>query len=139
MTQAKQLTDRFWQLFESNQIEALAAVIDADCHFKMPGMELRGSEAVQQMLSGYRMAFPDLRHAVKGYIESGDAVAVELEVTGTHNGPMQTPQGTVPATGKKVVWESCDLVRVKNGKIVSWHVYHDTVPFLTALGILPAR
>lgn len=23
--------------------------------------------------------------------------------------------------------------------VVAWHVYHDTVPFLTALGMLPAQ
>jgi hypothetical protein len=35
---------------ESNQVDALAAMVDADCHFKMPGMELRGSDAVKQMV-----------------------------------------------------------------------------------------
>jgi hypothetical protein len=52
---------------------------------------------------------------------------------------MQTPAGTVPPTGKKVVWESCDYIRVKNGKLASWHVYHDPNRFLTALGLPPGR
>jgi steroid delta-isomerase-like uncharacterized protein len=139
MTQAKELTDRFWQLFESNQFDALMTMIDPDCHFKMPGMDLHGREALKQMLTGYRVAFPDLRHTVKGHVESGDTIAVELSVAGTHTGPMQTPQGTVPATGKKIVWESCDVVRVRDGKIISWHVYHDSLPFMTQLGLIPAR
>jgi ketosteroid isomerase-like protein len=77
-------------------------------------------------------------HHVRHFVESEGAIAVELEVTGTHTGPMQTPQGTVPPTGKKVVWDSCDYVRTRGGKIVSLHVYHDSVPFLTALGLMPA-
>src|SRR3954467_13368396 len=89
MTQVKEVTDRFWQLFESNQLDALEALIDPDCHFKMPGMELRGIAALRGMLAGYRVAFPHPRHPVKGHVESGDAIAVELEVTGTHTGPMQ--------------------------------------------------
>jgi ketosteroid isomerase-like protein len=137
MTQVKQVTDRFWQLFESNQLDALDALIDPDCHFKMPGMDLRGSAALRGMLAGYRVAFPDLRHHVKSHVESGDTIAIELEVTGTHTGPMQTPGGTVPATGKKIVWESCDYIRVRNGKVFSWHVYHDPAPFMAALGLGP--
>ncbi len=137
MTQAKQLIDRFWQLFESNQLDSLTGLLDADCHFKMPGLEIRGSAALKEMLAAYRVAFPDLRHETKHHVESGDTVAIELLAMGTHTGPMQTPAGTVPATGKTIVWESCDYIRVRNGKIASWHVYHDPMPFMTALGLLP--
>jgi ketosteroid isomerase-like protein len=49
-----------------------------------------------------------------------------------------TPQGSFPATGKKFVWDSCDVVRVRNGKVFTWHVYHDMVPFLMGLGALPS-
>ena len=49
---------------------------------------------------------------------------------------MPTPGGLVQPTGKKVVWESCDYVGVKDGKVMSWHGYFDNVPFLTALGLL---
>jgi steroid delta-isomerase-like uncharacterized protein len=139
MTQNKQLTDRVWQLFENGQLDALESFIDADCHFKMPGMELRGRAALLDMLAGYRTAFPDLKHDVKSFVESGDSIALVLEVVGTHTGPMQTPAGTVQATGKRIVWESCDYIRVRNGKIASWHVFHDPTPFLTALGLLPSR
>jgi ketosteroid isomerase-like protein len=107
-------------------------------HFRMPGMSFKGAAALQQMLGAYLAAFPDLRHHVRHSVESGDTIALELEVTGTHTGAMQTPQGTFPATGKKVLWDSCDVVRVRDGKIASWHVYHDTVPFLTAMGVIPS-
>jgi steroid delta-isomerase-like uncharacterized protein len=137
MTQAKSIVDRLWQLFESDKIDELSALLAPDCHFKMPGMDLAGRAPMLQMLRGYRTAFPDLHHSVKHAVEAGDTIALELEVSGTHLGPMQTPQGSVPATGKKVVWESCDYVRVANGVIKSWHVYHDSVPFLTALGLMP--
>ena len=137
MGHAKQLTDRFWNLFETNQLGEMSELIEADCHFKMPGMDLHGRAALLQMLTAYRTAFPDLRHTVLHHVEAGDTIAIELRVEGTHTGPMQMPQGSVPATGNKVVWESCDYVRLSNGKIGSWHVYHDSVPFLAALGLMP--
>ncbi len=139
MADLKQLTDGFWQLFESNQLDEAAKQMDPDCQFKMPGMELRGRDALKQMLAGYRAAFPDMKHTVKSFVESGDIIAIELEIQGTHTGPMQMPQGTIAATGKKLVWESCDYIRVKNGKIISWHAYYDSLPFLTALGVIPSQ
>jgi ketosteroid isomerase-like protein len=138
MGEAKRLTDRVWQIIENNELDKLPEVVGPDCHFKMPGMEFRGVAPLKQALAAYLTAFPDLKHHVNHEIESGDTIAVELTATGTHTGPMQTPQGSVPATGKKVVWESCDYIQVKGGKMVSWHVYHDSMPFLTALGPIHA-
>lgn len=139
MGNAKKTCDRIWEIIESGKLDLLTEVVDSDCDFKMPGMAFKGVEALRQMLSAYLAAFPDLRHHVRDSVESGDTVALELQVTGTQTGPMQTPQGVVPASGKKVIWDSCDYVRLRNGRVVSWHVYHDTVPFLTALGLLPTR
>jgi ketosteroid isomerase-like protein len=136
MANAKEIVDQVWTLMETHQIEKLPQFLDADLHFKMPGFEGRGPAALQQLLQGYLTAFPDLRHQVKTEIAMGDYIAIELDATGTHTGPMHTPQGTVAPTGKKVVWESCDVVRVRNGKILSWHVYHDTLPVMTALGLI---
>ena len=135
MTDNQAITDRFWTLFEAGRLDELDALIHPDCHFKMPGAELNGIAAVKQLLVGYRVAFPDLKHHVKSQVSAGDTVAIELEVTGTHTGPMQTPNGVVPATGKKVTWESCDYIRIENGKVASWHVYHDPAPFFAALGL----
>jgi ketosteroid isomerase-like protein len=138
MGNAKKIVDQVWEAMETKQLDKLASLLDAELHFKMPGMEGRGIEPFKQMLTGYLTAFPDLSHRVKAEIEMGDWIAVELDASGTHTGPMHTPNGTVAATGKKVVWESCDFVRVRNGKILSWHVYHDPTQMLTALGMIRA-
>lgn len=138
MAQLKDLTDRFWKHFEANEPTKLDELIDDDCLFKMPGVEMHGRAAVQGMLAGYRQAFPDLRHTVKHFVEAGDTIAIQLEVVGTHTGPMVTPDGTIPPTGKRVVWDSCDYIRVKGGKFISWQAYHDPTAFMKALGLLPS-
>jgi predicted ester cyclase len=136
VTDPKAIVDRVWQLMETKQLDKLGEIVDADVHFKMPGFEGRGIAALQELLRAYVTAFPDLAHVELHHVAAGDTIALELRVTGTHRGPMQAPRGSVPATGNKVVWESCDYVRVARGKILSWHVYHDTMPFLTALGLV---
>jgi steroid delta-isomerase-like uncharacterized protein len=135
MAALKELTDRFWKHFEANETRELDALLDEDCQFKMPGADLRGRAALQGMLAAYRTAFPDMRHTVRHFVEAGDTISIELEITATHTGPMQTPGGTIPATNKRLTWESCDYIRAKNGKIVSWHAYYDPSAFMAALGL----
>jgi ketosteroid isomerase-like protein len=137
MKSAKQIVDQFWTSFESGNLAALAELMHPDCHFRMPGVELHDRNAVLGMMAGYHAAFPDMRHRTSHSVESGDTVAIELVVEGTHSGPMQTPQGTIPATGRKVTWQSCDYIRLRDGKVFSWHVYHDPTAFFAALGLAP--
>ncbi|HEX2735028.1 MAG TPA: nuclear transport factor 2 family protein [Polyangiaceae bacterium] len=138
MSNAKTIADRFWNLFKAGNFAELEALMHPECHFKMPGIELRDRAAVIQMLRAYITAFPDLTHDIVNFVGDDESVAEELVVTGTQTGPMQTPQGVVPPTGKRVVWESCDYIRVRQGKLTSWHVYHDPLPFLSALGLVKA-
>jgi predicted ester cyclase len=56
-------------------------------------------------------AFPDLSLSAEIVLESADLVAVNLIWSGTHQGTYLD----VPATGKKVSWNSTDILRVKNG------------------------
>ena len=56
-------------------------------------------------------AFPDLSLSAEIVLESADLVAVNLIWSGTHQGTYLD----IPATGKKVTWNSTDILRVKNG------------------------
>jgi hypothetical protein len=105
MNEGKKLVDRMWDVIENKQLERLHELVDADCVTRIPGMELRGVEPLQQMLGAYVVAFPDLKHIVTHHVESEGTLALQLSVTGTHTGPMQMPQGAVPATGKKIAWD----------------------------------
>lgn len=139
MGQAKELVDRAWQAIEAHTLDKLSELYAPDVEITHPGgIRLRGPEQLRPFLEAYLAAFPDLRHESVDWVESGDAIAVELRTTGTHSGPLHTPDGTIPPTGKHFLWESVDFIKVEGGKITSWHTYLDQVPFLTQLGLLPA-
>jgi hypothetical protein len=36
------------------------------------------------------------------YVSSNDVVAVQLALQGTHEGPLELPMGTIPATGNRM-------------------------------------
>ena len=138
MGKNSEIVKRCWELMESGRLDGLADVWAPDVEFKAPGTALRGIEQIRPFLEVFFTAFPDLKHQVVTTTEGGDAVALELRVTGTHTRPLRTPNGEVPPTGRKVVWETCDVIRVKNGKVTAWHAYWDQVAFLTQLGLMPA-
>lgn len=137
MTTNREIVEQLWSVIESQDFDALGRLVDEDFHWVMPGMDLRGLPALRQLLTAYVTAMPDLAHRTVNSSEQGDTVAVEIEITGTHTGPFQTPQGTLPPTGNPVLLRACDVVRVRGGKVISWHAYYDPAPLMIALGAMP--
>jgi predicted ester cyclase len=94
---------------------------------------VHGMEAFIGHAQGFAQAFPDSRLEVHALIEAGDRVVVEGAYTGTHTGPLASPQGTIPATALPY----CEMFEVSAGRIVSKHVYYDQMTFAAQLGLLP--
>ena len=137
MESHRKLVEKLWLAMENGAHDQIAALVTPDVEFRMPGATLRGPAELSGLQKMWWTAFPDLKHEISNFVESGDSFACELHVKGTHSGPMQTPKGTIPATGKKVVFESCDYLRIRDGKVASWHAYTDMLAFQQQLGLLP--
>lgn len=127
----------FWKVFGERRFDdVFRDCVGADCEFVMPGAPpMRGAQAIRQLFEAYTRAFPDFACATLHAVEGGDTYAAETRFSGTHSGPLRTPQGELRPTGRTVTWTSADIVRVTDGKIVSWHVYHDPIPLLAQLGV----
>ena len=135
---AKEIVDQVWAAMESGDLDAFEALTHPDeFEFRGVGNHLTSGAEMREFLEAWRTGFPDIRHEVRDYVESGDTVALELRVTGTHTGPLRGPQGEIPPTGRTVVWETADYVKVRDGKVVSWHVYDDQLAFMVQLGLMP--
>jgi ketosteroid isomerase-like protein len=132
-----QIVDTFWKTFGAHRFDELFRDLIAEqCELVMPGMPaLRGHAPIRQMFEAYARAFPDLACTPLHTIESSDTHAGEARYSGTHRGSLTTPQGDLPPTGRSVSWESADVVRIADGKIVSWHIYHDPLELLAQLGV----
>jgi predicted ester cyclase len=138
MAKHRATVEKLWQALESGNLELLSAVVTPDCEFRMPGGVFRGVQELWGMRQGWWSAFPDLRHEILTSVEDEGSLSCELHVTGTHSGPLQSPKGTVPASGKKVLFESCDYLRFRDGKVSVWHAYTDMLSFQVQLGLIPA-
>src|SRR5581483_862174 len=93
---------------------------------------IRGPQAARQMLETQLKAFPDLRIEIEQMIASGDQVVVRARVSGTHKGSLL---GIAP-TNKSVSWRACNIVELRNGKVIRSRIYADNASLFEQLGAL---
>jgi ketosteroid isomerase-like protein len=83
----------------------------------------------------YAAAFPDMHRELYSLRSFADHVLVELSLNGTHKGDLVIPAGTIAPTGKVMRAPCCDVFRVKDGKVFSFHCYVAVPILLEQLGI----
>jgi steroid delta-isomerase-like uncharacterized protein len=82
--------------------------------------------------------FPDGRVEVMETIAEGDRVVVVYRGSGTHTGTLKNATGEIPATGKEITLDLCDVVEIKDGKVKSVRTYFDSGSLLAQLGLMAA-
>jgi steroid delta-isomerase-like uncharacterized protein len=99
---------------------------------------LRGRAAIEKDAGEFFRAFPDLRVEIISIFEKGNAAAGEVRMTGTNTGPLATPKGEVPATGKRIDVRGALVGRINaEGLIVEERRYYDTGTLMQQLGLAP--
>jgi len=98
----------------------------------------RGRNEIRGMIEVWLKGLPDMKLQVSNIIGDGDIYCVELSLLGTHNGPLGGPGGEISATGKRVNVPSCDVIRLKNGKIQSLNCYFASTVLLGQIGAMPS-
>lgn len=96
----------------------------------------RGPAELGKTVEVYAKAFPDMHRELFRFFSMGDIVVVELALQGTHTGPLPTPMGVVPPTGKRMDAPCCDVFRLVDGKIQSFNCYPSGTVIFAQLGIL---
>jgi len=99
------------------------------------GVTYRGKQ-LSQPVEIYAAAFPDMHRELYRFFVDGDTVIVELALQGTQKGPLKSPLGTIPPTGKRMDAPCCDVFRLKNGKIQSFNCYPSGTVIFAQLGVL---
>lgn len=103
------------------------------------GVTYRGAEGptgLGKTVEVYAKAFPDMHRELYRFFSVGDVVVVELALQGTHKGPLPTPMGILPPTGKRMNAPCCDVFRLVNGKIKSFDCYPSGTVMFAQLGVL---
>ena len=142
MADLKQIAQEKINAFNAHDANAVAALDHPDVVATVPGptgrSELRGREAVKGYNQSWFNAFPDARVRSTNDVISGDYIVQEGTFEGTNTGPWRSEAGDMPATGRALKGQFCQVIRTKDGKIVSSNLYFDQVQVLTQLGLMPA-
>lgn len=139
MSSAKQVVDRNMAAFNGKDVDRLLANQCPDVEFVTPGgVTFRGRDQVKQYVETFWTAFPDGRMACIGQVATEGEAATELLFTGTHTGPLRTPNGSIPPPGKHLHLRQVAVHRIENGLIASEHIYVDQLEFMTQLGLAGA-
>jgi steroid delta-isomerase-like uncharacterized protein len=101
------------------------------------GHVFRGPAEMTHAAFTIRTAFPDLYGEFVQTFATEDHEVAEIVWIGTHTVDLVTAAGTVPATGKRITWNDCYIVSVKDGKIAGVSQYYDTASFYAQLGVQP--
>jgi steroid delta-isomerase-like uncharacterized protein len=94
---------------------------------------IHGREGARQALTTMFQAFPDVHIKIEELIASGDHIVSRVIVSGTHKGTF----AGIAATNKHVSWHSCNVVQVKDGKVIRSRIYSDNISLMRQLGVLP--
>jgi steroid delta-isomerase-like uncharacterized protein len=101
------------------------------------GLTLRGPEGLRQWFQGFLRAFPDVNAELTNVLVAGDWVVTEHTGRGTHTGPLVSPAGEIPPTGRSIEVQIAEVCRMQDGKLVLLRAYYDSATMLRQLGLLP--
>jgi len=94
-------------------------------------------DGVRQYAQGWFTAFPDMNVKQVNRVVGEDAVAAEVQFTGTNTGVMMMAGKEIPPTGKTVIGKGTYFARVQDGKVVEFNSYPDIAGMMMQLGFMP--
>jgi len=124
----------------STRFASTLAAVEAFGRFYSDPLRINGAETslatlVQRALSTQR-AFSELSAVILDRSDTPTHSTIVFRMRGRHVGPLETPLGTLPATGKVVERQIIDLLKVDRGLITEVWMVGDELSALMQLGAL---
>jgi steroid delta-isomerase-like uncharacterized protein len=102
------------------------------------GRKVTGADAALEVWKGWAQAFPDSKGSFQATHVADDAtVVMELTWTGTHQGPLQMPNGPIAPTGRRIELRACVVAELAGERARAQRQYFDMATLLQQLGVMP--
>ena len=130
---------RLYQDWNKRDFDHMASLLTSSGEIMLvgSGTRFKGSDGAKEFAQMWADGFPDGRVKIDKLIEAGDQIVVEFTGQGTHTGALRAPGGDIPATGRSVTLQLCDVIQFRDSKIKSVHSYFDSASLLMQLGVMP--
>ena len=123
--------------FNSGDVPLLLSLVTDD--FELVdvalGMSWHGLAGWGEWLQNWATSLPDARTHLDSIISQGDVIVTEHTGRGTHTGPLNTPAGTIPPTGKSIELKFAEIYTIRDDKIKTMRAYWDTGTLMRQLGL----
>ena len=137
MAANEDLARSIYEMWNKRSFDEIAEVTAPDATLTVVGSgdTFEGIEGSRKYNEMWANGFPDGKVTVDRVFESGDHVVAEVTGRGTHTGTLATSMGDIPATGRSLTLQLCDILEFKNGKVQSQKTYFDTGSMMAQLGL----
>jgi steroid delta-isomerase-like uncharacterized protein len=132
------LARRLYEAWNERNFDELAEYMTADGTITVVGTgeKFQGPEGSRQYNMMWADGFPDGAVTIDRLLVSGDCAVVEFTGRGTHTGTLVTSMGSIPATGRSVTLQLCDVIDFSDGKVRSQRTYFDSGSLMAQLGLV---
>jgi hypothetical protein len=133
---AQQLAEKMQQALASGDPAAIAALYTEDAILHEGSQVARGREAIEESYAGLLRAFPDANPEFWNIMSCGEYFIYEGINRGTHSGPLATPEGEIPPTGRKIEVRFAFIAEMSpEGLIQEDRTYFDSALMMQQLGL----
>lgn len=128
-----ELSDHMLRAWKRRDWGAIREVLHAEYVYTGPdGARVAGVDAgLAAGWSSFADSFPDGDYEITGTYVDGDAVVTEFRFEGTHAGDFE---GIAP-TGHRIEIEFCNVMHLRDGKVIAERDYLDTNGLMEQLGV----
>jgi steroid delta-isomerase-like uncharacterized protein len=136
----ERLDDRGMAAWDSHDAEAWVGLFADDFVVRdwTVAEPIRDKDSVRAYFNAWMTAFPDMRVKQTNRVVGDDAVAAEIEFTGTNTGTMVMGGMEMPPTNKAVVGRGTYIARARDGKVVEFSSHPDAAGVMMQLGLMPS-
>jgi len=132
----KSISEQYLKVWNEGSLDTINEIHAAGYvrHYVDIYEDIVGIDAYKKWVTDTRTMYPDFTVTMEETIFTNDKVIVKATVTGTNTGPLMTPMGELPPTGKKIQFRVADIIQVVDGKITEEWIYYNQAPVLQQLG-----
>lgn len=134
--EAKALLDDVLLIMNERKLDLIEKHYAPDLILKTSSMlqTLKGYEGIKTWLNNVFASTPDHHLIFNEFYVDRNVIFTRWTATGTNTGPLSTPSGEIPATGKYFSLSGLSFYRLENGLITEMEVVFNALEMLMQMG-----
>jgi steroid delta-isomerase-like uncharacterized protein len=134
--EAKTLLDDVLTIWNEGKLDSIEKHYASDVILKTSVMPQpsKGYEGIRTWLKSSLTSAPDHHLTFNEFYVDGNVIFTRWTTKGTNTGPLSTPFGEIPATGRSFSITGMSFYRIKNGLITEQEVVFNALEMLMQMG-----